>query len=127
MPEEYLASINYDPNHPGSYLGNDKLYQTVKVEGKYHIGRRKIARCVRDQDSYSLTKGVMRKFNRSRVLVEGLGSQWDVDLMDMKDEADSNDGYQYVSVAIDFSADSLGVGPYGIKRPFNRKTLWNVY
>jgi len=44
---------------------------------------------------------VRRKFQRSRVIVEGLDSQWDVDLMDMKDLADDNDGFKYVLVAID--------------------------
>ena len=32
--KKYLASIFYDVNHPGSYAGPDKLYLTVKSEGK---------------------------------------------------------------------------------------------
>ena len=99
--KEYLTSIYFDPNYPGSYSGPDKLYKTVKATGKYSNSKHKISKWLRDQDAYSLTKGVRRKFNRSRVLVEGLDSQWDVDLMDMKDVADSNDGNQYVLVAID--------------------------
>ena len=99
--KEYLASIYFDPKHPGSFAGPDKLYKTVKAEGKFKIGKYRISKWLRDQDAYSLTKGVIRKFSRSRVIVEGLDSQWDVDLMDMKDLASQNDGQRYVLVAID--------------------------
>ena len=99
--KQYLSSIYFEPSHTGSFTGPNKLYETVKAEGKFKIGKYKIAKWLRDQNAYSLTKGVRRKFNRSRVIVEGLDSQWDVDLMDMKDLADKNDGYKYVLVALD--------------------------
>ena len=99
--KEYLASIYFDRNYPRSYSGPDKLYETLKAAGKYSNGKHKISKWLRYQDAYSLTKGTRRKFNRSRVLVEGLDSQWDIDLMDMKDVADSNNGNKNISVAID--------------------------
>ena len=108
--KDYLASVYFDPTHPGSFAGPDKLYEAVKSEGQWKIGKRKITRWLSDQDAYGLTKGVRRKFKRSRVIVEGLDSQWDVDLMDMKDLSDDNDGYQYVLVAIDiFSRFAWGI------------------
>ena len=42
-----------------------------------------------------------RKYARSRVIVAGIDSQWDMDLMDMVDLAKQNDGVKYVLVAID--------------------------
>ena len=99
--KEYLAPIYFAPSHPGSFGGPVKLFEAVKAEGKFKIGKYKIAKWLRDQDAYSLTKGVRRNFDRSRVIVEGLDSQWDVDLMDMKELAVQNDGYRYVLVAID--------------------------
>lgn len=99
--KEYLAEIYVDPSHPGSFAGPTKLYEAVKADGKYNIGKYRIGKWLRDQDAYSLTKGVRRKFQRSRVIVEGIDSQWDVDLMDMKDLADDNDGFKYVLAAID--------------------------
>ena len=99
--KDYLATIYFDPSHPGSFAGPNKLYAAVKREGKFKIGKRRIAQWLGDQDAYSLTKGVRRKFPRSRVIVEGLDSQWDVDLMDMKDLEDKNDGYRYILTAID--------------------------
>lgn len=99
--KQYLTSIYFDPSHPGSFSGPSKLYEAVKAEGKFNIGKHRISKWLRDQDAYSLTKGVRRQFRRARVIVEGLDSQWDVDLMDMKDLDSDNDGYKYVLVAID--------------------------
>lgn len=99
--KQYLTSIYFDPSHPGSFAGANKLYETVKTEGKYKIGKYRISKWLRDQDAYSLTKWVRRKFCRCRVIVVGLVSQWDVDLMDMKDLASDNDGNKYVQVEID--------------------------
>ena len=99
--KEYLASVYFDPRHPGSLAGPQKLYDAVKAAGKFKIGKNRISKWLRDQDAYSLTKDVKRRFRRSRVIVEGLDSQWDLDLMDMKDIAEQNDRFQYVLVAID--------------------------
>ena len=99
--KKYLEKIYFDPSHAGSFSGPTKLYNVVKAEGKFRIGQYRIAKWLRDQEAYSLTKGIRRKFKRSRVVVEGLDSQWDVDLMDMKDLAGDNEGYQYVLIAID--------------------------
>lgn len=90
--QKYLASVYFDPSHPGSFAGPEKLYKIVKSEGRFKIGKHRIAKWLSNQDAYSLTKGVRRKFDRSRVIVEGLDSQWDVDLMDMKDLASENRG-----------------------------------
>ena len=99
--KKYLASIYFDPSHPGSYAGPEKLYKTVKEEGKFKIGQYRIKKWLQDQESYSLTRGARRKFNRARVIVEGLDSQWDMDLMDMVDLAKPNDEYKYVLVCVD--------------------------
>ena len=43
----------------------------------------------------------MRKYTRSRVIVAGIDSQWDMDFMDMVDLSKQNDGVKYFLVAID--------------------------
>ena len=99
--KQYLSSLYFNPKSPASYLGPEKLYQFVKSEGKFKIGRHRIRKWLQDQDSYSLTRGARRNYTRSRVIVAGMDSQWDIDLMDMVDLAKQNDGYQYVLVTID--------------------------
>ena len=84
---EYLSSLYFNPKLPSSYLGPQKLYQFVKSQGKFQIDRKRIHQWLQDQEAYSLTRGARRKYTRSRVVVSGLDSQWDVDLMDMVDLA----------------------------------------
>ena len=99
--KEYLSSLYFNPKLPSSYLGPEKLYQFVKSQGRFKIGRRRIRQWLQDQESYSLTRGARRKYTRSRVVVAGLDSQWDEDLMHMVDLAKQNDGVQYVLVCVD--------------------------
>jgi hypothetical protein len=40
--QDYLEKMYYDPQHPGSFGGVDKLYKAVRQEGKYVLGKAKI-------------------------------------------------------------------------------------
>ena len=99
--KEYLSSIYYSVGHPGSYTGPETLYKVVSAEGKFKIGRHRIRSWLQSQEAYSLIRGARRKYTRSRVIVAGIDSQRDMDLMDMLSLAKQNDGYKYVLVAID--------------------------
>ena len=94
-------SIYFNPKHPASFAGPDKLYDVVKSEDKFKIGRYRIRKWLQDQDAYSLTRGARRHFKRSRVIVNGVDSMWDIDLMDMMSLAKDNDGFKYILVVID--------------------------
>ena len=96
-----LSSIYFDSNNPASSSGPEKLYQYVKAQGKYNIGRYRIRKWLQDQESYSLTRGARRRFMRSRVIVDGVDSQWDIDLMDMANLQKHNEGVKYIFIAID--------------------------
>ena len=99
--KEYLSSLYFNPKLPSSYLGPEKLYQIVKSHGRFKIGRHRIRKWLQEQEAYSLTRGARRKYTRSHVIVAGIDSQWDMDLMDMVDLAKQNEGVKYVLVAID--------------------------
>ena len=55
--KEYLSSLYFNPKLPSSYLGPIKLYQIVKSQGQFKIGRHCIRKWLQDQEAYSLTKG----------------------------------------------------------------------
>ena len=55
--KEYLSSLYLNPKLPSSYLGPEKLYQIVKSQGKFKIGRHSIRKWLQDQEAYLLTKG----------------------------------------------------------------------
>lgn len=99
--KEYLASIYFNPKHHACFAGPDKLYNVVKSEGQFKIGCYRIRKWLQDQEPYSLTRGARRQLRRSRVIVEGLDSMWEMDLMDMASLFKDNDGYKYVLVVID--------------------------
>ena len=113
--KDYLATIYFDPRHPGSFAGPEKLFKVVRSEGKFGIGRHRIRRWLQDQESYSLSKGVRRRFPRPRVIVRGLDSMWDVDLMDMTSLAKRNDGYRFVLVCLDVFSRYLWCVPLRTK------------
>ena len=107
--EKYLKSIYFDPSHPASFGGPDRLYQIVKKEGKYKISHSQIKKWIQKQESYSRNKGVKRNFQRGRVIVAGIDDQFDADLASLIYYADDNDGYKYLLVVIDiFLADMDG-------------------
>ena len=112
----YLSSIYFDSNNPASFSGPGKLYQYVKAQGKYNIGRHRIRKWLQDQESYSLTRGARRRFIRSRVIVEGVDSQWDIDLMDMVNLQKHNEGVKYILIAIDVFSRFLYAQPVKSKR-----------
>ena len=114
--EKYLKDIYLDPLHPASFGSPDRLYKIVKKEGKHKISHSQIKKWIQKQESYSLNKGLKRKFQRGRVVVEGIDDQFDIDLASLIYYADENDGYKYLLVVIDiFSC-------YGWVEPLKDKT-----
>ena len=122
--KEYLSSLYFNPKLPSSYLGPEKLYQLVKSQAKFKIGRHRIRKWLQDQEAYSLTRGARRKYIRSRVIVAGIDSQWDVDLMDMVDIAKLNDGVKYVLVAIDIFSRFAHCRQVGWRSNVNFFRIW---
>ena len=114
--KEYLSSLYFNPKLPSSYLGPKKLYQIVKSHCRFKIGRHHIHKWLQEQEAYSLSRGARRKYTRSRVIVAGIDSQWDMDLMDMVDLAKQKDGVKYILVALDIFLALLTVNPSKLKK-----------
>ena len=113
---EYLNEIWTNPSHESSFAGPHKLYQTVKKEGAYSIGLRKIKQFLSDKRSYSLQKRVRRNFQRNRVIVRAIDTQWDTDLMSVGNISKYNKGFQYVLVIIDVFSRFLFTHPLKNKK-----------
>jgi hypothetical protein len=111
MMDRYLRELYINPKHPGAYGGVEKLYQAVRKDGKYDIGRYRIRKWLQNQDLYSLQRGVRHNFKRNRVMVRGLFYQFDIDLMDMQNLSKTNDGVRFILIAIDVFSRYLWVVP----------------
>ncbi|KAK3098728.1 hypothetical protein FSP39_022460 [Pinctada imbricata] len=109
--KRYLENIYNDPSHPGGYAGVEKLYQVVKNEGKFKVGRERIRNFLQSQESYSLQRTVRRKFPRNRVIVGGIDRQWDIDLASVENLEKHNPKVKFLLICIDIFSRFLWVQP----------------
>ncbi|XP_048775517.2 uncharacterized protein LOC130049380 [Ostrea edulis] len=116
---DYLRKLYYTPGNPGSFGGPEKLYQAVKQDGKYKIGRRRIRQFLNNEDSYSLMKPIRRTFPRSKVVVDTIDSMWDGDLADVSNISPKNEGYKFLLVLIDIFSRYLFIVPLKNKQHQN--------
>jgi len=112
--EDYLTKIYYDPAHPAAYAGVDKLYRTVKKEGKFVLGRQKIRNWLLKQEDYAVHKEE-RKFKRRRVVAPFVDYQWDVDTADMSAYVKENDAMKYFLLVIDLMSKYVWTVPLRTK------------
>jgi len=89
-----MDATYFDPRRPGSLAGVDKFYRSQTDATKQEVQE-----WLSGQDAYTLHKPVRYRFKRNRVVVSGIDSQWDADLMEMTQQPD--DGYNYLLVCID--------------------------
>lgn len=99
--ENYLEKIYYDPKHPASFTGLDKLYRAVRKEGKYVLGKAKIRAWLTKQEAYTVHRGVIRKYKRQKIVVPYTDYQWEIDTAYMTSHIKENDGYGYFLIIID--------------------------
>ena len=128
--KKYLEKIYFDPRHPGSFMGPEKLHRAVMNEKKFKIGKSKIRKWLQEQDSYTTHKPLVRKFKRLKVIVTGMYDQYEADLADMQKLKRHNDEYTFLLVTIDVFSRFLWVEPLknkkettvveGLKRIFDR-------
>ena len=73
--ECYLEKIYFNPSHPGSFHGANKLHKAIKDEGKYTISLSKVKQRLQNQESFSLHKSLRRSFQHLKVIFGGLHDQ----------------------------------------------------
>ena len=106
---KYLTQLYHDPSRAGSFSGPEKLYQAVKDEGKFKIGRLKIRNFLRDQEEFSVQKDIKRKRRRRKIVVSGVDTQWAIDLADVQNLSKFNNGIKYFLIVIDIFSKFLFV------------------
>ena len=79
-----FRKIYFDPSHPGSFQGDNKLHEAIKDEGKYMIPLSKVKQWLQNQESFSLHKPLSRSFHHLKVIIGGLNDQYEADMVDMQ-------------------------------------------
>ena len=108
--EDYLENNYFTPGVPGALAGPNKFYKTFK-QNQQPVTRTKVKQWLQDQDAFSLLQPVKYKFKRQRVITRGIDDMWDVDLADMTNVFDHNDGHRFLLIVIDVFSKYLWVQP----------------
>ena len=116
MSNEYLENIYYNPAHPASYSGAQKLYRFVKKEGKHELSLKQIKEWLSSQETYTVYKSYPLKYATQKILPYKRDLLWDSDLADFQAVSNYNDGYNFVCVIIDIFSRYLWA------KPIHRKT-----
>ncbi len=111
-----MRNLYRNLNKGGSYQSADKLYETVKREGKFDLSLRQIEKFLRGEDTYTLNKEVRRKFQTNSIPITGINTVWEADLADLYKFQRYNDGYRYILGCIDSFSRKLYVRPLKTKR-----------
>ena len=96
--DKTLRSIYYEPSHPAAFSNPSVLFKASK---SYGITKKQVEKWLKKQDVYTLHRSVRKKFKRNRVVVYGINSQWQADLVDLSSLQRWNKHYRYLLVAID--------------------------
>lgn len=87
---------------PASFSGPEAVYQAVNAgNAKPHIPRKRVETYLRREESYSVHKQPKRKFKRRKVVVYGMNSQWQADLVDMSKFHKENEGHKFILTVMD--------------------------
>ena len=76
----------------------DKLYRAAR---RYGVTRYRVLEWLQLQPGYTLHKPARKRFRRNRVIVFGIDSQWQADLVDLQSLSQWNRGYKYLLTCID--------------------------
>ena len=90
-----MREVYFDPKRVGSYGGVGALRRVTRVP------RKSVAEWLSEQDAYTLHKPARRHFKRRRVIVGGMGQQWQADLVDFTKLKNDNDGMTFLLTVID--------------------------
>lgn len=95
----------FSPGHPGSLGGVNRLVRASKRR------REEVRDWLKKLDTFTLHKPIRQKFRRMRVVVAGIDSQWQADLVDVVKLSRFNNGFKYLLTLIDVFSKYAWVVP----------------
>ena len=107
-----LEKLCYELDRPSALCGVDKLYRAAR---RYGVTRSQVLEWLQLQPGYTLHKPARKHFPRNRVIVFGIDSQWQADLVDLQSLSQWNRGYKYLLTCIDVLSKFAWVVPLKTK------------
>ncbi|XP_064605783.1 uncharacterized protein LOC135470679 [Liolophura sinensis] len=109
-----LHALYYNPESPAAYSGVQPLLKAARQQG-LKVSRTHVSAWLAQQDTYTLHRPARRHYPRNRVVVGGIDSQWQADLVDMTAFAKENDNNRYLLTCIDVLSKYAWVMPLRTK------------
>ena len=109
LDEDYLKAVYYDPSHPASFSGAEKLYRFLKKEGKSDLNRDEIKQWLTKQDSHTLYRRAKRRFKRRKIITSGVDTQWAADLAYVDNLSEYNKNVKYLLFCVDVFSKYLWI------------------
>lgn len=101
MAGKLLHDLYYTPGLPTTYGSVDRLLKAAKRVNKT-IKKRDVEEWLLSQDTYTLHRKARRKLSAEpRVYVGSIDEQWAMDLCDVSNISEHNDGNNFILTAID--------------------------
>jgi len=119
--DKALNQIYYDLRNAGSFSGVDAVYRAAKERGIKKINRNFIQNWLKKQEVYTLHQPARRRFPTNRVIVSGIDSQFQADLVDLTSLSKYNDGYKFLLTCIDIFSK------YAWAIPIKSKSAKDIY
>ena len=108
--EKILREIYYDPSHPAGFAGIGSVYAAAKKRLP-NLTRTAVRTWLKNQDTYTLHRPSRRRYDRNKVVVNGIDDQWQADLVDLSAYARQNRGFRWLLTCIDVFSKSAWAIP----------------
>ena len=97
---DFLSDYFFDTKSPVAFISPSALY--LEARKRYpSLTFRQVITWLQSKDTYTLHIPVRYNFPRNRVIVTGIGDQWQADLVDISSLARFNKGYKFLLTCID--------------------------
>ena len=118
--DRFLHTLYYNSRKsPVAFSGAGTIYAYAK-RIKPEITFKNVNDFLQKQHVHSMHKQAPRKFRRNKVIAVGKDSHWQADLMDMRNIAKKNSGYNYILNVVDV------LSKYGFSEPVKSKSANQV-
>ena len=117
--DRLLHQLYYTPGKPSSYSGAQRLWTTAKrINNK--ITKKQVVKWLQAQDTYTLHKPARKRIKAEpRVHVSHIDEQWCMDLCDVTNVSQHNDGCNFILTVIDVLSKMADAEPVPRKTGVN--------
>lgn len=98
---ELMKKAYYTPSNPGSLGGKKRLKRAILKDTGVRLSDRQVSEWLAGEDAYTLHRSAPINYKRNRVVVYGVDTQFQADLVDMTVYSKENDDHKFLLTCID--------------------------